>query len=123
MRAPRPRHSLTKQCFLLGYIRAPAPDAGTARAPGRGVGEGAALAIAGGAGAVGVRGRAGGKRLYSRGRRVLLAYWKVGLLAGDGKGVQFGKVPRQVHGDHALLLLRVGAGHHGYRHDGAAVHR
>ena len=45
------------------------------------------------------------------------------LLAGDGEGVQVGKVGRQVHGDDALLLLRVGAGHHGYGHDIAAIHR
>jgi len=53
----------------------------------------------------------------------LLASSPAELLAGDGKGVQVGEVGRQVHGDHALLLLGVGAGDHGHRHDVAPVHR
>src|SRR6266567_1328193 len=58
-----------------------------------------------------------------RRRRSLTDPEAFGSLAGDGEGVQFGEVRRQAHGDHALLLLGVGAGDHGYRHDVAAVHR
>ena len=43
--------------------------------------------------------------------------------AGDGEVVEFGEVRWQAHGDHALLLLGVGAGDDGHRHDVAAVHR
>src|SRR6185312_14622159 len=43
--------------------------------------------------------------------------------AGDWVVPEFGQVRRQGHGDHALLLLRVGPGHHGDRHDVAAVYR
>ena len=45
------------------------------------------------------------------------------LRAGDREVVEFGEVRWQAHGDHALLLLGVGAGDDGHRHDVAAVHR
>src|SRR6185436_7543817 len=49
---------------------------------------------------------------------------RVGWLGGgDREVVEFGEVRWQAHGDHALLLLRVGTGDDGDCHDVAAVHR
>src|SRR5690348_2585751 len=51
------------------------------------------------------------------------AYDGFWLLAGERDLVEIGQVRRQAQRDHALLLLRVGAGDHGHGQDVAAVHR
>jgi MFS family permease len=101
----------------LGASRAPAPRRTPACAPfveAEGRSQVGAIA-GGGAGARGSR-RPGRQKVGMRpvrGRR--------GLLASDGEGGQFGEVRRQAQGDDALLLLGVGAGDDGDRHDVAAV--